>query len=84
MNIFLINRVCWWPHANNCFEPIHIALVNDIINISTLLRRGSLLWSAKADKPHNVEGLAQGCSDSIANALELLQFCIKPSIYVYQ
>ena len=29
----------------------------------------------------NLDGLAQDCSNSIANALELLQSCIKPSIY---
>ena len=30
-----------------------------------------------------IEGLVQDCSDSIANALELLQSCIKPSILNY-
>ena len=28
----------------------------------------------------DIDGLAQGCSNSIANALELLQSCTKPSI----
>ena len=28
----------------------------------------------------HIDGLAQDCSNSIANALELLQFCAKPSI----
>ena len=27
-----------------------------------------------------IDGLAQHCSNSIANALELLQSCVKPSI----
>ena len=27
---------------------------------------------------YNIDGLAQDCSKSIANALELLQFCTKP------
>ena len=31
------------------------------------------------DRIHNVNGLAQDCSNSIANALELLQSCAKPS-----
>ena len=31
---------------------------------------------------HNIDGLAQDCSNSIANALELLQSCTKPSIYL--
>ena len=29
---------------------------------------------------HDIDGLVQDCSNSIANALELLQFCTKPSI----
>ena len=29
-----------------------------------------------------IDGLAQDCSISIANALEILQSCTKPSIYV--
>ena len=28
----------------------------------------------------NIDGSVQGCSDSIANALELLQSCTEPSI----
>ena len=28
-----------------------------------------------------IDGLVQDCSNSIANALELLQSCIKPSVY---
>ena len=30
---------------------------------------------------HYIDGLAQNCSNSIANALELLQSCAKPSIW---
>ena len=29
----------------------------------------------------NTDGLVQDCSNSIANAMELLQSCTKPSIY---
>ena len=29
-----------------------------------------------------IDGLVQDSSNSIANALELLQFCTKPSLYV--
>ena len=29
----------------------------------------------------NINGLAQDCSISIGNALEILYFCTKPSIY---
>ena len=31
-----------------------------------------------------IHGWAQDCSNSIANALELLQSCTKPSIYVFE
>ena len=31
-----------------------------------------------------IDGFAQNCSDSIANAVELLQSCIKPSIWTTQ
>ena len=30
---------------------------------------------------YNIDGLVQDCSNSTANALELLQSCTKPSIY---
>ena len=30
-----------------------------------------------------IYGLVQDCSNSIANAMELLQSCTKPSVYVY-
>ena len=36
-------------------------------------------WKSRAKL--NIDGLVQDCSNSTANALELLQFCIKPSIY---
>ena len=31
---------------------------------------------------HDVNGLVQACSNSIANAMVILQSCFKPSIYV--
>ena len=31
------------------------------------------------NKIHKIDGLVQNCSNSIAYALELLQFCTKPS-----
>ena len=38
---------------------------------------GSKMWQMK-----HIDGLEQGCSISIANALEILQSCTKPSIYL--
>ena len=45
-----------------------------------LIKRGPLasLWNHR-----NIDGLVQDSSNSIANALELLQSCTKPSIYRY-
>ena len=44
--------------------------------------------SITSDVLHNfqvyVEGLVQDCSNSIANALELLQSCTEPSMYFFQ
>ena len=37
---------------------------------------------AKKEKILNIDGLVQDCSISIANTLEILQSCTKPSIYI--
>ena len=39
------------------------------------------LWRHRNDWEANMDGLVQDCSNSIANALELLQSYTKPSIY---
>ena len=36
---------------------------------------------ATADDNEQIDGLVQDCSNGIANALELLQSCTKPSKY---
>ena len=38
------------------------------------------LWSKQPILEH-IDGLVQDCSNSIANALELLQSCTEPLIY---
>ena len=37
-------------------------------------------WGAATTLESNIDGLVQDCSNSIANAMELLQPCTKPSI----
>ena len=37
-------------------------------------------WLKSLLQQDNIDGLVQDCSNSIANALELLQSCTKPSI----
>ena len=41
------------------------------------------VWSLMSLSIHNIDGLAQDCSNSIALAMELLQSCANPSISVY-
>ena len=41
------------------------------------------IWSLLALYHNYIDGLAQDCSNSIANALELLKSCTKPSICSY-
>ena len=43
--------------------------------------RGGTLKIACVKSQFNIDGLVQDCSNSIANALELLQSCSKPLIY---
>ena len=48
--------------------------------------RGNCIIASLSVKPHwrtrlNIDGFVQDCSISIANALEILQSCTKPSIY---
>ena len=42
--------------------------------------RNKLKWNLNPNTKYCVNGLVQDCSNSIANALELLQSCTKPSI----
>ena len=67
-----ILQVCWYqrwlqkPALGLCnTAPILNITLNDVVDIM---------------EPNPVEGLAQDYSNSIASALELLQFCTKPSL----
>ena len=40
----------------------------------------SIIHVAERNQVSRIDGLVQDCSNSIANALELLQSCTKPSI----
>ena len=39
------------------------------------------MWGVCLLGQGHVDGLVQDCSNSTANAVELLQFCTKPSMY---
>ena len=45
-------------------------------------RKGPVMWTA-FPRRHHVDGLVQNCRNSIANALELLQSCTKPSMWMF-
>ena len=47
---------------------------------TVILSFTTLLINVCLNLDNNIEGLVQDCSNSIANALELLQSCTKPSI----
>ena len=50
------------------------------ITTSQLIQQSTPTGDPRIDWPH-FDGLVQDCSNSIANALELLQYCLKPSIW---
>ena len=54
-----------------------------ITHYSTVATDGLVLkqQTISIDSGDYIDGLVQDCSNSIANALELLQSCTKPSIY---
>ena len=77
-NTFFVNQqreVHQWCHCSSIVFP-HIGVwingrhVSDDISICFYL-----------NEKFYIDGLAQDCCNSIANALELLQSCTKPSIY---
>ena len=49
----------------------------------TQIDEESFLVDSKSAIYSDFDGLKQDCSNSIANALELLQSCTKPSIWGY-
>ena len=59
-------------HASHNCQHIYVANTN----------RGHGIWSifSSSELPY-IDGLVQDCSNSMPLAMELLQFCTKPSIY---
>ena len=60
--------------------PYHIL----IPKMSIELRFGDIYQISIWFPESHIDGLVQNCSNSIANALELLQTCTKPSIYIFE
>ena len=64
------------PSIQNLTDHIIIAAVYLLLTILNVFESSRPILVQ-----HNVNGLVQDCSNFSANALELLQFCTKPSMY---
>ena len=67
------HRPLCWEHANSGKKFLEIS------SIPTAYSRE--LWINWRVRRRNIDGFLQDCNISIANALELLQSCTKPSIW---
>ena len=80
----------WWiPHTKG--QQCGALLIILMFNLRKLLNKQSSFWGFEIPQSScditlishflKIKGLVQDCSNSIANALELLQSCTKPSKY---
>ena len=60
---------------------IHLKLVYEIYILSSISLFNEDDMSCHITVVDDIDGLVQDCSNSTANALELMQSCTKPSIY---
>ena len=58
-----------------------MVIINTLHTVLSLMCQIFVIWAYLTRKHVHIEGLAQDCSNSIANALELLQSCTKPSLW---
>ena len=76
---YMGNEWYHWSGLFLCFRP-HLSFDHKMHNmwylVMSTMNSSDLIWLHKAC----IDGLVQDCSNSIANALELLQSCTKPSI----
>ena len=76
-----LNGQCKW-NESTFWALLDYELLNQV-NIRSLLT-DRLQMSVHVNKSIlHIDGFAQDCSNSIANALELLQSCTKPTIWVH-
>ena len=61
-----------WQGVNNAGTTVLHRVINKINHLSHNVSSSDFVWY--------IDGLVQDCSNSIANTLELLQSCSKPSI----
>ena len=74
----VVNKKFQWffSQSVNAFITINSAAAGDPAEF----QMGALV-NPFPQKSHNIDGLVQDCSNSIVNALELMQSCTKPSIW---
>ena len=70
---------CWWPGTNLAPGHQQHPWWFDWIHVLSMQNRHQIITNQHAKDL--IDGLVQDCSNSIANALELLQSCNKPSMY---
>ena len=91
LNIFLQTWYFWQRVVDNKFArecQLLLVMIWPDMLVSPLLSWGLLTdclskWQLGVFQYH-IDGLVQDCSNSIANALELLQSCTKPSIWTWK
>ena len=67
------------------FTDLHESQIDDKCKGLTQTSTKLFNWASdEQDVKCHIDGLAQGCSISIANALEILQSCAKPSLSWHQ
>ena len=78
------------PGGKPLSEPMMVSLLTYICvtqwvntHCRGFLAHDELIHKASTKVRYNIDGLVQDCSISIANALEILQSCTKPSIWLH-
>ena len=68
--------MCFLMHIGQVLKSVSFYL----ISVSSTYGVSPLAIATLYDIEHRIDGLAQACNNSIANALQLLQSCAKPSV----
>ena len=84
--LVLVESMTWCQADNKALSEAMMAQFTDTYEspgLNELICHSFLLsfFLTHSSCFYNIDGLVQDCSNSTANALELLQFCAKPSLY---
>ena len=79
VHVPFLQRFVWLSHVDDCYDDTTCA--------THRLHDGTLpsvhVFHARSNRTLYIDGLVHVCSNSSALAMELLQFCTKPSIYYW-